>query len=417
VYRLQPEKKPVIVTGQEQRSILESPFYKVVLDPSTCAIRSIYDKQLQREIVSSESPYRFAEYLYVTGGDKSPNTILQYSHVYPKPELVVHPARNCKIVSVQRTADGDVAHTESESFNTPSIRAEIRLDNREKKIEILEEVDKKEVFSKEAAYFAFPFTAGQPRFQYEVQNGVVDPATDMYPGAGHEWFSVQHWVSVEQDGLSASVLPLDAPLITLGDINRGTWPEEFGRRPGTVFSYVMNNYWDTNYRAGQGGHFSFHYVITSASSTNAQDLSRMGWEEVTPLETDIVTSQDKAVLGSEPDAHAVTVRRPELQPKASCSQGLDDKQQSFVEIDDPNIVLETLKPAEDGNGTILRLLDLGGTERTVSAKIPCLRPERVWQTDAVERGQSPVSIEENGQFDFTVHPNEIVTLRLIGGSK
>jgi hypothetical protein len=250
-----------------------------------------------------------------------------------------------------------------------------------------------------------------------VQNGVVDPATDMYPGAGHEWFSVQHWVSVEQDGLSASVLPLDAPLITLGDINRGTWPEEFGRRPGTVFSYVMNNYWDTNYRAGQGGHFSFHYVITSASSTNAQDLSRMGWEEVTPLETDIVTSQDKAVLGSEPDAHAVTVRRPELQPKASCSQGLDDKQQSFVEIDDPNIVLETLKPAEDGNGTILRLLDLGGTERTVSAKIPCLRPERVWQTDAVERGQSPVSIEENGQFDFTVHPNEIVTLRLIGGSK
>jgi len=417
VYRLQPEKKPVIVTGQEQRSILESPFYKVVLDPSTCAIRSIYDKQLQREIVSSESPYRFAEYLYVTGGDKSPNTILQYSHVYPKPELVVHPARNCKIVSVQRTADGDVAHTESESFNTPSIRAEIRLDNREKKIEILEEVDKKEVFSKEAAYFAFPFTAGQPRFQYEVQNGVVDPATDMYPGAGHEWFSMQHWVSVEQDGLSASVLPLDAPLITLGDINRGTWPEEFGRRPGTVFSYVMNNYWDTNYRAGQGGHFSFHYVITSASSTNAQDLSRMGWEEVTPLETDIVTSQDKAVLGSEPDAHAVTVRRPELQPKASCSQGLDDKQQSFVEIDDPNIVLETLKPAEDGNGTILRLLDLGGTERTVSAKIPCLRPERVWQTDAVERGQSPVSIEENGQFDFTVHPNEIVTLRLIGGSK
>ena len=92
-------------------------------------------------------------------------------------------------------------------------------------------------------------------------------------------------------------------------------------------------------------------------------------------------------------------------------------QQSFVEIDDPNIVFETLKPAEDGNGTILRLLDLGGTERTVRAKIPCLRPERVWQTDAVERGQSPVSMEENGQFDLTVHPHEILTLRLVGGNK
>ena len=41
---------------------------------------------------------------------------------------------------------------------------------------------------------------------------------------------------------------------------------QFGQRPGTIFSYVMNNYWDTNYRGGQGGHFRFRYVITSDSS-------------------------------------------------------------------------------------------------------------------------------------------------------
>ena len=64
----------------------------------------------------------------------------------------------------------------------------------------------------------------------------------------------------------------------------------------------MNNYWDTNYRAGQGGHFTFHYVITSAATTSAQDLSRLGWEEATPLEADIVTSQDKAVLHAGPAA-------------------------------------------------------------------------------------------------------------------
>ena len=63
-----------------------------------------------------------------------------------------------------------------------------------------------------------------PRFQYEIQTGVVDPSRDMNPGAGLEWFSVQHWVSVEQDGLSATVMPLDASLVTLGDINRGAWP-------------------------------------------------------------------------------------------------------------------------------------------------------------------------------------------------
>jgi len=77
-------------------------------------------------------------------------------------------------------------------------------------------------------------------------------------------------------------MPLDVPLVTLGDINRGEWPEQFGKRPGTIFSYVMNNYWDTNYRARQGGHFRFHYVVTNAPSTNAQELSHTGWEGITP---------------------------------------------------------------------------------------------------------------------------------------
>jgi hypothetical protein len=124
---------------------------------------------------------------------------------------------------------------------------------------------------------------------------VVDPAKDMYPGAGHEWFSIQHWISVQQDGLSATVMPLDAPLATFGDINRGEWPTEFGQRPGNIFSYVMNNYWHTNYRAAQGGHFRFRYVITSAARTDVAALSRVGWEESTPLEHDQISSQDKAL--------------------------------------------------------------------------------------------------------------------------
>jgi hypothetical protein len=113
------------------------------------------------------------------------------------------------------------------------------------------------------------------------KNGVVDPAKDMYPGAGHEWFSIQHWISVQQDGLSATVMPLDAPLATFGDINRGEWPTEFGLRAGNIFSYAMNNYWHTNYRAAQGGHFRFRYVITSATHTDAAALGRMGWESDT----------------------------------------------------------------------------------------------------------------------------------------
>jgi hypothetical protein len=417
VYAMREAQKTAMIPGAEQRSSLESPYYKVLLDPETGAIRSIYDKQLQRELVSRVSPYSFGEYLYVTGGDKSPNTILAYSHVYPKADLQIHPAHNGRIVSVVRAPDGEVARLESEDMNTPSIKAEIRLFDREKKIEFVADVDKKRVESKEAVYFAFPFAVSQPRFQYEIQTGVVDPAKDMYPGAGHEWFTVQHWVSVEQDGVSGSVFPLDAPLVTLGDINRGAWPDTFGQRPGTIFSYVMNNYWDTNYRAGQGGHFSFHYVITSAASVSAVDLSRMGWEEITPMERDVVTTQDKAVNFSAQDRHNETLQPSGVPPGTNSSLSLSESQESFLDIRDADVLLETWKPAEDENGTILRFLDFGGTERDVTVRIPWLHLDHVSQTDAVERGQKAVSMDGDNQFHFTIHPHEIVTLRVVEARK
>lgn len=409
VYALRHVEHPTLGPDAEQNTSLENSYYKVSLDPESGAIRSIYDKQLKRDIVNSESPYRFGQYLYVTGGDKTPNTLLQYSHVYPKADIDVHPAHNGKLLSLKRTPDGEIATLQSEDANTPSIQTEIRLFDHEKKIEIVEKIHKKEVYTKEAAYFAFPFAANQPRFQYEIQNGVVDPVKDMYAGAGHEWFTAQHWVSVEQDGFSGSVLPLDAPLVTLGDVNRGEWPEQFGNRTGTIFSYIMNNYWDTNYRAGQGGHFTFHYVITSADSTRANDLSRLGWEQATPLEADIVTTQDKATGPSSESDGATQSPATEASPAA-----LDGKQGSFLDVSDPNVLLETWKAAEDGNGTILRFLDFGGTERTVSVKIPQFHLEHAWQTDAVENGRIPLTTDGDHQFSFTIHPHEIVTVRVEG---
>lgn len=251
VYTLRLGPVPAPAPSQNTTT-LESPWYRVVLDPETGAVRSIYDKQLHRELVNTKSPYRFGQYLYVTGGDKAPNSILQYRVISPEPALTVHGAEQGRLESVRRTPYGLVARLVSTDVNTPEIDTEIRLYDHEKKIEFVENVHKKYVLKKEAVYFAFPFAMSHPQFTYEIQNGVVNPATDMYPGAGRDWFSVQHWVSVQQDGLSGTVMPLDASLLTLGDINRGAWPTQFGQRPGTVFSYAMNNYWHTNYRAGQG---------------------------------------------------------------------------------------------------------------------------------------------------------------------
>jgi alpha-mannosidase len=392
-FLFRPETKLPEQAKSAHTTTLESPYYRVELDGATGAIRSIYDKDLKRELVNLNSSYRFGEYLYVTGGDQAPNSILNYVSVYPKPVLAVHPAQQGQLLSVTKAPYGWVAHMRSASTNTPAIETEVRLYNDEKKIELVEEVTKTKVETKEAVYFAFPFAMSDPQFQYEIQNGAVDPAKDMYPGAGEEWFSVQHWVSVQQDGVSATVMPLDGSLVTLGDINRGAWPKTFGDRKGTIFSYVMNNYWDTNWPASQGGPFRFRYIITSAVATDRAQLSHLGWEEVTPLEKDAITSQDKA----------------SLQPRP-----LDRSAASFIDVPDNDLLLETWKPAENGDGTILRFLDFGGTARTVKVDIPILRINQVWLCDAVERNKERLALDGTSGFRLSVHPYSITTVRVTG---
>lgn len=376
-----------------QSTTIKNRFYRVQLDPATGAVRSIFDKQLGKELVNQVSPYRFGQYLYVSGGDTRPNTLLQYRTIRLEPKLEVEGAHNGRLLSTEETPYGWVARMQSTDTNTSVLTTEIRLFNDQKKIEFIEDIDKTAVRTREAVYFAFPFAMDHPQFQYEIQNGVVDPAKDMYPGAGHEWFSVQHWVSVQQDGVSGTVMPLDASLVTLGDIYRGAWPDYFGTRPGSIFSFAMNNYWGTNYDAEQGGHIQLRYIVTSASSTDEQALSRTGWQEATPLESDVVTSQDKAVA-----------------PKP----GPASQSFSYLNVSDPAVLVEDWKPAEDGKGTILRLLDFGGPERQVTLQIPVVAIARAVQTNAVEQDQQDLPLSGNHELQITVHPHQIVTIRIIG---
>jgi alpha-mannosidase len=152
----------------------------------------------------------------------------------------------------------------------------------------------------------------------------------------------------------------------------------------------MNNYWDTNYAAGQGGDFTFRYVLTSGDHLAPAALSRFGWEEMTPAEVDQITSQDKALDTPRP---------------------LDAAQGSFVKVDQPNVVLVTWKMAEDGGGTVLRFLEVGGQANTVEVETPRLDVKSAWRSDALERKQAALETSAHG-FRFSVKPFEIVTVRL-----
>ncbi len=389
-YALRPRHDKGAALAVIATPILENAYYRVTLDSKTGTIQSIFDKDLKRELVDSSSAFRFNQYVYVTGADKEPNRLTRYSAVLPVPQMEPHPARDGRLISVTRTAFGIVARLSSSSLNTPSIETEIVLPDKQKAILFTNRVHKKKVYTKEGVYFAFPFAVKHPQFTYETQNGYVNPAKDLLPGAGQEWFSVQHWVAVKEDDITAAIVPVDAPLVALGDIVRGTFPNEFGDRKGTIFSYAMNNYWTTNYVAGQGGDFVFRYVLSSGKNMTPAALGRLGREAMSELEVNEIFPQDKVDDAPRP---------------------LPASKASFMQVDQPSVMLNAWKEAEDQKGTILRFMELDGKASTVKVTVPIVDLQSAWTCNAVEKCRDLLPVSSHS-FSFEIKPFQIVTLRI-----
>jgi hypothetical protein len=274
-------------------------------------------------------------------------------------------------------------------LHAPRIDVEIRLFHGERKIEIVNRLQKEPVNDKEAIYFAFPFAASQPQFEYEGQNGTVNPARDELAGGCREWYAAGHWARVSGGGISAAVIPVDAPLVTFGDINRGLWPEKFEPKSSTIFSYALNNYWHTNFPRVQSGEFTFRYVITGGATLDPAFLSRLGRESLTPLETGELDRNDKVGLrGSLPATPA-----------------------SFLGLNGDGVELETLKSAEDGEGYIVRLLETAGRKGTARLFSRLLEFSGAWLCNATEDNLREIPTSKDG-VDVAVPPYGIVTLRL-----
>jgi alpha-mannosidase len=372
--------------------VVENVYYRLQVDPATGEVKSIFDKQLNRELVDSSSPYRFNQYVYVEGGGKPSSQIVYMRKSLPLADLKIMPSAGGRIVGSKKTPFGQTLTLEATAEHTPSVQTEIRLYDAEKKIEFVNHVTKEPVRDKEAVYFAFPVAAAKPSFQYEIQNGWVDPSKNMLKGAGLEWFSVGHWVKASAGAWDVAIVPVDAPLVTLGDINRGVWPEEFTPKSSTIFSYVYNNYWHTNYRAEQGGEATFRYVMTSGAPLVPAELTRLGHAAMTPLEVNEVVDQDKVGNPERP-----------LEPVA----------QSFLQLDAPGVVVENWKAAEDGNGTILRLLETAGVDAKAVLRFPLLRLRRAWLCTAMEDDIAEIPTA-GSSLQVALGPHQIVTLRILG---
>jgi alpha-mannosidase len=116
-----------------------------------------------------------------------------------------------------------------------------------------------------------------------VADGVVRPETDQLAGACKNFFSVESWVDISNREYGVTWATASAPLVELGEITaEQPWMKSI-KTSSSIYSYVMNNYWHTNYKADQEGPVTFAYSIRAHAAFDATEAAKFGTERRQPL--------------------------------------------------------------------------------------------------------------------------------------
>jgi alpha-mannosidase len=264
------------------------------------------------------------------------------------------------------------------------VRAEIRLYDTEKRVELHFALRKLPIPTPESVYVALPFQAPDSRMLYEAQGGLVTPGVDQIPGSSSDWQTLQSFIAIRSNDGQIVTGSEQAPLVQLGDFNLGKWQPVTRVEKPHIYSWVMNNYWFTNFRTEQEGEFKWHYYLTSTRDTNRTFATRFGWSSRVPLVTRVLPPVESAPRG---------------EPRSVSALGLNA----------PNVLVVEARPMSSGAGIFLHLRELEG--KTVT-----LGREDV-TSEAELRGADEVNVLEEalqeGVTSVTLKPYEVKFVRLL----
>jgi Glycosyl hydrolases family 38 N-terminal domain/Glycosyl hydrolases family 38 C-terminal domain len=345
---------------------LENAFYQLTLDAAKGAIQSLRDKETGAELVDPGAEWGFGQCLYET----------MPANREMKPEVFKRTAwRNIKVSpgaggpiwhSLRLSADMDGCATNK------GVEAEIRLYDTEKRVELHFDLRKLPVPTPESVYVSLPFQSAGGKILYEAQGGLVTPGETQIPGSSSDWQTVQSFLSVRNGAGQIIVGSEQAPLVQLGDFNLGKWMPVTKVDKPHVYSWVMNNYWFTNFRTEQEGEFKWHYYLTSTADSSTATATRFGWNSRVPLVARVLPpAKGKGAASASSAATGCTVI-PALAFPA------------------PNLLVVEYRPAADLKGIVLHVREVAGQPASLARK-DIVSAARITRLDEVNVLEQPLA--------------------------
>ncbi len=376
-------------SANERTVELQNQHYRLVFDLQDGCVVSWLDKTLDRELVDQQTPWRFGQLVYASGGEGTRLVSNQADWPAGNPELL-HDFSPIDSAIEQCSLGTRLVQRGIVPFG--ELEVEWLLHDRIKRVDVHYTYHKAERPVKEAVYIAFPLALPDADVCSDAQLGWVNWDNDQLPGGCKEWLPLQTGVLVATAEATVLLASPDIPLFCVGDVVRGRWPKDLPLGGGHIFSYVLNNYWHTNYKAAQGGPISFGYQLTSERSIAKDQAFRAGWTARRPLYAQRMSYQDFR------------------QTKAPYHNPLGG---SLALVGPQQVILSTLKQAKWADGWIVRLQEIAGADQAASIAFPHKKILQAWATDLLEYEGEELAVEEDGTLRVQVPAWGLATFRIV----
>ncbi|OWA00173.1 alpha-mannosidase [Streptomyces sp. CS113] len=383
-------------------TVLENEHLRVTVDLRHACIGSVVDKHTGRELVRQDAALGFNGYVYdeyATAGafnHQSSKTVADDSMHLLASRSTAPPAA---LVDRTTNATGHTLVYECAPAGTRRLRVTVHLPHDAARIDVENRIDKPATLTKESAYFAFPFALDDPRVRMEATGGVTGTGLETVPGSATHMRAVRRWISLGDATHHVALATTDAPLVQLGGIAIPyvPYPQSLPRHePATVYSWVHNNIWDTNFPAQQAFDQVFRYTVGFDHVSDAS--GGPGHGERLAARTAAVTGHPLVPVR----ARAAAEREPAARLR-------------FLTVDDPRVRLVGLTAPGEGILTV-RLQSFADTPVTCRLTTP-FALDRACRTNYLGLGPSALAVEPDGgvAVDVPALGTAAVTLRLRAG--
>lgn len=156
----------------------------------------------------------------------------------------------------------------------------VKVYRHQPKLEVMVRIQKETRLEPENLYVSLPFTAGKETTVYLDKTGcIIRPGYDQLPGTCQDFYLIQNAVLFRSGKRNVAVIAKDAPLVKIGRMEAG--PVELcsradqARNQSPVYSWPMNNFWETNFKADLGGFYEFAYTLLVDEEKSPAEIYRI----------------------------------------------------------------------------------------------------------------------------------------------